>query len=606
MALEIVHVTQKYGNHVALDDVTMRVRQGDCYGFIGHNGAGKTTAMRAALGLIRPQNGTIRVDGIDIRKRVKEARARMGGLIESSGFFMAQSGAANLTLLARVQGMSSSQSQKETRELLDLVGLTHVGLKPVRSYSQGMRQRLGIAQALMGRPDYIFLDEPGNGLDPEGLAEMRALLVRLTREKQSTIILSSHQLHEVEELCNRIAILKQGKLLIEADTEVLLRGSTSSYHLCTDDDAALDKTLTQMGLSFEKAQGKGLLVDIKDQVPGDVAKAVVDAGHGLLSFAPKSRTLEKIYLDLEAPITPQAPELATEPKGTNKAPAGGTWRAFRYETSRFYSRPATLFTLCLPGLIGIYDVYARHLKADAARAALEQDGLATTTEVTAFEGVAFGLPTSLWAAGLLLCGFASQSLASELAQGTLRNVLLRPLTRIQLALGKFLSLAATTLLTYAFLILSVLAAAAGFFDFVGVSELLPNGERFPLIPIEDLWPELRSALMSGLFPLLGYMALGFFAGAITRRSATALGLSLGLFLITDLGRTVARAYQVDQWLLSAHLPSPFGDTSFLGHYGDVVQGVSNALPSFSQYPILFWVLACFLISTLRLLRRSIP
>src|SRR5262249_34925242 len=152
MSLELRSVSRRFGDQLALDGVTMQVREGDCYGFIGHNGAGKTTAMRLALGLQRPDGGTVVVDGFDAGRFPREARARMGALIETPGFQPGWSGTKNLVELARLQGFTRSAARTQAGDWVERVGLSHAGEKPVQAYSQGMRQRLGIAQALLGSP----------------------------------------------------------------------------------------------------------------------------------------------------------------------------------------------------------------------------------------------------------------------------------------------------------------------------------------------------------------------------------------------------------------------------------------------------------------------
>ena len=173
-----------------LRDVSLHVHRGDCYGFIGHNGAGKTTALRVALGLLIPQAGRVVVDGFDAARYPREARARMGGLVEWPGFHGQWSGVRNLFVLGQLSGMGRSDARTAARVLFDRVGLAHAGERRVRGYSQGMRQRLGIARALIGRPALLLLDEPMNGLDPEGMEEIRRLLVALTRDEGRTVLLS--------------------------------------------------------------------------------------------------------------------------------------------------------------------------------------------------------------------------------------------------------------------------------------------------------------------------------------------------------------------------------------------------------------------------------
>ena len=226
MSLHLEGLTHRFGRHVALRDVSLHVRRGDCYGFIGHNGAGKTTALRAALGLLIPQAGRVVVDGFDAARYPREARARMGGLVERPGFHGHWSGERNLFALGQLGGMSRRDAHRAARELFQRVGLSHAGQRRVRGYSQGMRQRLGVAQALLNDPPYVLLDEPTNGLDPEGVAEMRGLLRRLTRDEGVTVVISSHQLHELADLCTRVGVVREGRL-VEMDLIAWLAGNES-------------------------------------------------------------------------------------------------------------------------------------------------------------------------------------------------------------------------------------------------------------------------------------------------------------------------------------------------------------------------------------------
>ena len=188
MALHIVSVCHRFKKQAVLHDVSLHVEKGDCYGLLGHNGAGKTTILRTALGLLKPVSGSVVVDDFNIRAYPREARARLGGLIEAPGFHETWNGFKNLRVLARLQGFNHHRSAVEARRVLSLVGLDkHDGImerKKVRDYSQGMKQRLGIAQALMGSPSYLLLDEPMNGLDPQAIVDIRLLIKRLTKEEE--------------------------------------------------------------------------------------------------------------------------------------------------------------------------------------------------------------------------------------------------------------------------------------------------------------------------------------------------------------------------------------------------------------------------------------
>jgi hypothetical protein len=233
----------------------------------------------------------------------------------------------------------------------------------------------------------------------------------------------------------------------------------------------------------------------------------------------------------------------------------------------------------------------------------------STTDVTAFESFGVALQAGLPCLALVALGFASQSIAGELARGTLRNLLLRPLTRSQALLGKALAVLALTCAAYAVLAGVGLGLSALLFDFSDVSEILPNGARFLLTGADALWPELRTALGAPLLPLLAYAAVGFAAGTWARSGATALALALGLGIGLDVSRAVLRSFDLEGLVPSAYLPSPLGDSSFVQYYIDLTQGVSNA--RFEHAGSQWWVPAAWAVLALALAarvlqRRAIP
>ncbi|MBM3991084.1 MAG: ABC transporter ATP-binding protein, partial [Planctomycetes bacterium] len=372
MGLELVSVTRRFGEQLALDSVSIHVRPGDCYGFIGHNGAGKTTAMRIALGLQRPDAGRVIVDGFDAHAHPREARARMGGLIEMPGFQPALDASENLTLLARLQGLSSASARGEVARLLELVGLAHTGRKPVQAFSQGMRQRLGIAQALLGRPAYVLLDEPTNGLDPQGIAEMREMLRRIVREEHSSILISSHQLHELSDLCNRVGVMHRGKLVVEAETSELLAAGQGRFELATNDDARASTLLGARGVRSRPLAHGGLELELGGLSAGEIARDVVGAGLELVRFGARPPSLEEIYLRYargEVILAPtpatRAPSVVGAPK-ERRAPPHPVLRTLRYELARLCARPAVPLLLALPSVAA-----AGALWRERARAAAE-------------------------------------------------------------------------------------------------------------------------------------------------------------------------------------------------------------------------------------------
>jgi ABC-2 type transport system ATP-binding protein len=621
MSLQLISVSRRFGDQLALDSVSLHVRAGDCYGFIGHNGAGKTTAMRVALGLALPDAGRVLVDGFDAREHPREARARMGGLIEAPGFHPSLDATANLVLLARLQGMSSADARAEARKALERVGLEGVGRKHVHAFSQGMRQRLGIAQALLGDPAYVLLDEPTNGLDPQGMAEMRELLRRLVRESKLSVLISSHQLHELADLCNRVGVLHRGKMLVEAETRELLAAAPGRFELSTSDDARAARLLAELGIRSESLATGGLALDLGARPAGDLARQVVGAGLELQRFGARPPSLEEIYLQFargEAaaarPASP-SPEVEASAPRERRAPPSPVWRTLRYECSRTFSKWSTAALMALPALVAAGSVAMEKSRALAEEARVASGELATATAVTGFGSTASALGAGLPLLAMAVAGIASQMIAGEQARGTLRNVLLRPQTRVQVVVGKAIAGLLLTLGAYALLVATALAASAVCFGFESLVEILPNGEEFPLVSAEELRPELVRALLAPVAALVGFFTIGFLAGTFLRGAAGALGLAIGALLGLDLARGVARGFGAEGYLLSAYVPTPLGDTSYVHYFADRAQGISNSTfewsGSFAGVPQdvacpLVWIVACVGLSAILLARRSIP
>jgi ABC-2 type transport system ATP-binding protein len=211
----------------AVRDLNLEIRPGQVYGFLGRNGAGKTTTIRLLLGLVRPSRGSARIDGRETRDNPRVLR-RVGSLVEDPCFYPFLSGRDNLLALARTAG---SRPGEEIDGLLNQVGLSGRAASLAAGYSKGMRQRLGIAAALLGDPDLIILDEPTNGLDPGGILEIRQFIRRLVDQRGKTVFLSSHLLSEVEQICDRVAIIHQGQITREGRVAELLASSASSIHI---------------------------------------------------------------------------------------------------------------------------------------------------------------------------------------------------------------------------------------------------------------------------------------------------------------------------------------------------------------------------------------
>ena len=228
--IQTMGLSKRYKDRWAVDHLDLRVEQGDIYGFIGQNGAGKSTTLKLLCGLARPTQGEALIFGKPVRDSV--ARRRVGALIEQPGLYPDLSGRENLRLYAALLGLDSPARQVE--EILKTVGLSPGEKKPVRHYSMGMKQRLGVALALLGGPDLLLLDKPINGLDPEGIREMRELLLRLNRERGLTILVSSHILGELSKIATRYGIIQEGRMVEQITARELEQKCTDYLHLKAD------------------------------------------------------------------------------------------------------------------------------------------------------------------------------------------------------------------------------------------------------------------------------------------------------------------------------------------------------------------------------------
>jgi ABC-type multidrug transport system ATPase subunit len=293
-------LTKRYGTVTAVDGLDLVVRRGDRFGFLGPNGSGKTTTVRMLLGLVFATSGSIELLGEPVPRRAREVLPRIGALVEGPGAYGHLSARANLRLLDAAGPHDDDGGRRARRsridDALEQVGLAHVGRRPVRAFSLGMRQRLGLAAALVRRPQLLVLDEPTNGLDPRGIAEVRDLLVDLNRAG-TTVFLSSHLLAEVELFCTRVAVLDRGRLVAQDDLDAL-RGPTGRVLVRVDDHAA-PKARAALGSRVVAAEGGRLVLG--EGTAAEAARALVAAGVDVHEVGPERRTLEQTVLGLTAP-----------------------------------------------------------------------------------------------------------------------------------------------------------------------------------------------------------------------------------------------------------------------------------------------------------------
>jgi ABC-2 type transport system ATP-binding protein len=271
----------------------LEVRRGEIFGLLGHNGAGKSTAIGMMLGQVWPTAGEVTVCGANVTRNRAAALRKVGAIFETPVFYDYLSGWTNLEILAHYSGPTPKQ---RIREVIDWVGLSGRERSKVRSYSHGMRARLALAQALLPAPELLILDEPGDGLDPEGIHELRETIHRLNRELGLTILLSSHLLNEVEQLCTRIAVLRKGRKVFEGTIgEAKVRGQW--LRLKVNDFALAVQRLTDARLVREVKDE--FLISLSDGVEAPaVANELVRGGFRIHEMAPAEQTLEAFYLDL--------------------------------------------------------------------------------------------------------------------------------------------------------------------------------------------------------------------------------------------------------------------------------------------------------------------
>jgi ABC-2 type transport system ATP-binding protein len=287
-------LVKRYGPVTAVRSVDLDVRAGDRYGLLGPNGSGKTTLVRMLLGLVYATSGEIEVLGRRMPRHAREVLPQIGALIEEPAAYPHLSGRANLTLFdAAGPGGGTARRTRRQRvdESLEQVGLAGVGRRPVKAYSLGMRQRLGLAAALIRRPRLLILDEPGNGLDPRGIRDLRELLAGLN-EAGVTVFLSSHLLAEVEQLCTRVGVLDEGRLVLQDDLAAL-RAPTGRIVLDTPD---ADQVAALLDGQVEQRDGQQLLVRYSDAAA--LNTRLVGAGLRVSSIGAQQRTLEEIVLSV--------------------------------------------------------------------------------------------------------------------------------------------------------------------------------------------------------------------------------------------------------------------------------------------------------------------
>lgn len=296
--LKAEKISKRFGDVQAVKDLSLTVSEGDIFGFLGPNGAGKTTSIRMILGLITPTSGKASMFGFDVRSNFKSAIRNVGALVEGPAFYPYLSGRKNLRLFGRLSG---GVTEERIKEVLGLVGLGRRGDHKVKGYSQGMRQRLGIGLALLHQPRLLILDEPTNGLDPQGMREVRNLIRRIRDEECTTIFLSSHLLGELEMVCDRIGIIFRGEIVKEGRMDSLVGSGSDKVTLQVGDgeDKKAENFLKEkFNIDAEVVRKGWLEFEKGDHELHPINRALMDQGFEVSSISARRKSLEEYFVEL--------------------------------------------------------------------------------------------------------------------------------------------------------------------------------------------------------------------------------------------------------------------------------------------------------------------
>jgi ABC-2 type transport system ATP-binding protein len=300
-AIQTYALTRRFKQHLAVDAVSMTVPDKAVYGFLGRNGAGKTTTLKMLLGLIAPTSGAARVAGVDVARDRLAAARRIGALLEAHGFYGNLSGRENLDLTRTLLGLPKTEIER----VLEVVEMTDNAGRRVSDYSLGMRQRLGLARAMLGAPPVLVLDEPTNGLDPDGIADMRRFLRALPERTGATVLLSSHLLGEIEQTATHVGILSHGQLVLEGELDRLKADLAPEVVFQTDDQTRATALATARGFTLEVSDDEA----VARLKPGEDARAaaaalnraLIETGLNVFAIGPRARSLEGIYREVSQP-----------------------------------------------------------------------------------------------------------------------------------------------------------------------------------------------------------------------------------------------------------------------------------------------------------------
>ncbi|MEY8346895.1 ABC transporter ATP-binding protein [Bacillus cereus] len=292
--LKTTGLTKKYRNDYVVHNVDLKIPKGEIYGFLGPNGAGKTTSIRMLLGLIKPTQGNVVIFQQDLAKERLSILSKVGALVENPSYYAHLNAIENLEVYRILRNVP----KEKIEEVLQIVGLQHAATQKVKEYSLGMKQRLGIAIALLGDPQLLILDEPTNGLDPEGIHEIRILIKQLAKERGITILISSHLLSEIDQMATYVGIIAKGKLIFQDKIEILRQHAQHSITLMTDKPDAAWKLILAKGIPSIQEERNIILSNVSNKTVGEIVKTLVTHNIAVFRIEENKKSLEEIFLQL--------------------------------------------------------------------------------------------------------------------------------------------------------------------------------------------------------------------------------------------------------------------------------------------------------------------
>ncbi|MED4461459.1 ABC transporter ATP-binding protein [Metabacillus fastidiosus] len=294
MMIETTNLTKKFKGKTVVDNINLSIKKGEIYGFLGPNGAGKTTTIRMLLGLMKPTNGKIELFGQDVKNNHIEALRKIGSLVESPSYYGHLTARENLEALRKILQVPKNRID----EVLSIVRLTNDANRPVKGFSLGMKQRLGIAAAILGNPELLILDEPTNGLDPSGIHEIRDLIKNMPKQYGITVLISSHLLSEIDQIATEVGIITKGKIIYQDSIERLRNKARPKIAIKASEMDKAKALLLTKGILFEKQENRLISENANDEIVAKSISILASANISIYRVEEKRKSLEEIFLEL--------------------------------------------------------------------------------------------------------------------------------------------------------------------------------------------------------------------------------------------------------------------------------------------------------------------